>query len=118
MKSIFFFFFFCIEVNQKKQVNNENEEKETKEALRLAGVFEAGMKQHCTLFCETLIGKQAIARQLNPSIYIEGIQDVVEYISPHLPHVGFITESSPRCSIRPNTIIAATVSEYLARLIE
>eukprot|EP01060_Flectonema_neradi_P002437 TRINITY_DN114_c1_g2_i1.p1 TRINITY_DN114_c1_g2~~TRINITY_DN114_c1_g2_i1.p1 ORF type:complete len:225 (+),score=26.04 TRINITY_DN114_c1_g2_i1:47-676(+) len=98
-------------------VNNEAEEKETLEILRQCGALEAGLKEHCVLFCETIVGKQAIARQLNPSIYIEGIQDIVSYISPHVPHVGFITDSSPTCSIRPNTIVSATVSEYLTRLI-
>ncbi|KAJ9446694.1 Peroxisome biogenesis protein 22 [Diplonema papillatum] len=95
-------------------VNNDEEEAAVKRAVEDASLEIA---PHKVLCCDTIIGKQAVARQLAPSVYIETNEDVVNYIAQHLPHVGFITESVPGIGILPNTIVTSCPAKYVDKLL-
>eukprot|EP01059_Diplonema_ambulator_P013097 TRINITY_DN2361_c1_g1_i1.p1 TRINITY_DN2361_c1_g1~~TRINITY_DN2361_c1_g1_i1.p1 ORF type:complete len:207 (+),score=45.98 TRINITY_DN2361_c1_g1_i1:43-663(+) len=98
-------------------VSSDEEEDQVKRVLEKEGVYAAGLKPHRVVFCSTLIGKQAIARQLLPSLLLESDKDVVSYMAEHVAHLGYVTTTPASITLKPNTMNAPSVSAYLAKLI-
>eukprot|EP01061_Rhynchopus_euleeides_P024497 TRINITY_DN39493_c0_g1_i1.p1 TRINITY_DN39493_c0_g1~~TRINITY_DN39493_c0_g1_i1.p1 ORF type:complete len:232 (+),score=83.05 TRINITY_DN39493_c0_g1_i1:178-873(+) len=95
-----------------------DEEAEAMEAeIARVGLYDCGLKRHKVIVCDTLVGKQAVARQLSPSIQVESDPEVVKYIAAHIPYLGYITPDSPAFTLRDNTRNAPSLSSYLNALV-
>eukprot|EP01012_Entosiphon_sulcatum_P057633 TRINITY_DN81440_c0_g1_i1.p1 TRINITY_DN81440_c0_g1~~TRINITY_DN81440_c0_g1_i1.p1 ORF type:complete len:227 (-),score=26.66 TRINITY_DN81440_c0_g1_i1:9-668(-) len=108
------------------RVDSDAEAEFIKSACEQCDLFKSGLQPCKVLFCSTLKGKQAIARQLQPSIYVDSDIATVEYLAPHLPHIAVIhtctsstdeTESRPDAVLHPhpigaNVLVAASVADF------
>lgn len=77
---------------------NDESEIAVKEALRSAGIYESGMDERKTLFCETLDGRISIVRQLDPHLHIDPNPEIVSSLRRFVKFVALI---APAASILP-----------------
>ena len=98
------------------QVGSDKEEEDIHAALERSGLFEQGLKRHRVLTCSTVKGKQAVARQLLPSIYVETHPEVVQYMAAHVPYLGVVADALPAGPRRPNTILSPSLRAYVATI--
>eukprot|EP00736_Rhodelphis_marinus_P012290 Rmarinus@m.21014 len=101
------------------QVDDDDSEAHVRTCLKEAGLFDAGLDPKKVLFCSTVLGKSAIARQLDPALHIEKSPEVVLELQPYLhmlalvqspasPHTPASNDSNP--SFRSNVIRVPTFS--------
>eukprot|EP00754_Rhynchopus_humris_P020136 Rhum_TRINITY_DN14679_c38_g2::Rhum_TRINITY_DN14679_c38_g2_i1::g.110483::m.110483 len=104
------------ELHVVAMVESDKEEDDIRAALERSGLFEQGLKRHRVLTCGTVKGKQAVARQLLPSIYVETHPEVVQYMAAHVPYLGVVADSLPAGPRRPNTILSPSLRAYVATI--
>ena len=79
-----------------------------------------GFPQHHLVFVETLVGRKAAYRQLNPSIAVDSVQEVAQYLAPVLPYVCLVTPtlnvSFPSAKRSQAPSCATSFEAYFAQL--
>jgi hypothetical protein len=72
-------------------VESDADERRILGALHELGLFDAGLKRHRVLFCSTPLGKVAMSRQLEPSLFIDGDATSILALEPHLASVVYVS---------------------------
>jgi hypothetical protein len=72
-------------------------------------IVEAGLNQNKILFCETDRGKIAIARQLEPDVYIDIDEGVVTELARFLPLVALINTSATTTTKSQQKVISPSL---------
>jgi len=62
--------------------------------LQANGMFRAGLQAQRVLFCATSIGKCAMARQVQPALFVDDDVEAVELLRPHIEDVCLIASAS------------------------
>eukprot|EP01065_Artemidia_motanka_P001884 TRINITY_DN10875_c0_g2_i1.p1 TRINITY_DN10875_c0_g2~~TRINITY_DN10875_c0_g2_i1.p1 ORF type:complete len:245 (+),score=99.86 TRINITY_DN10875_c0_g2_i1:64-735(+) len=105
------------ELHTLMRVDSDAEEELARLQLEELGLVKSGLRPHRMLFADSMTGMKAVGRQLTPSLLIDSSREIVDYLAPHLPHVGYVcVEPGPGNRLLANTIVAPTVAEVLKAL--
>jgi len=63
--------------------------------LQANGMFKAGLQAQRVLFCATSIGKCAMARQIQPALFVDDDVEAAELLRPHIEDVCLIASTTP-----------------------
>ncbi len=95
-------------------VESDAEERRVLGALQELGLFDAGLKRHRVLFCSTPLGKVAMSRQLEPTLFIDGDATSTLALEPHLSsvvHVSSAQGADALAFVRKSTRVVASFAE-------
>jgi len=90
-------------VSDKKQVD------QVREFLEQSGLHDEGLDRRKVLFCETNKGRESFARQIEPSIHIDGDPVIVQALKPHLKESWLVLSSCTARTTAGNVTTAPTL---------
>jgi len=76
------------------QCNDDQEERAVRHFLLKCRIFEAGLNPAKALFCDSMMGKVHMVRQLGSYMHLDGDEEVVQALHLHVPRLGLISSSS------------------------
>ena len=101
------------------QCSSDAAEEAVRAALLESGVVDAGLCHHKILFCETQIGRGAMARQLEPSLHIDSSARTLQSLAPFVPLLlGVRTPENAEVLdhlLVPNLTTVDDISDYFVR---
>ena len=102
------------------QCSSDAAEEAVRAALLESGVVDAGLCcHHKILFCETQIGRGAMARQLEPSLHIDSSARTLQSLAPFVPLLlGVRTPENAEVLDRvlvPNLTTVDDISDYFVK---
>lgn len=104
------------------KVDSDEEAEEIEKLCMKSKLFESGLNKYKLLFCETQIGKTAIARQIEPQIYIDDDVNIIKELHRFIPSLGLISHEEnktfPSVFDLKNVIVSVNITQLLKTLNE
>jgi hypothetical protein len=100
-------------------VDTDVEEGRIMDLMRKNGVFASGLAECKVLFCETVEGRIAVARQIEPALYVDDDPSAIKTLQRFLPSLLLLSdkeEDSVKMKEHPNVVVAKSLGEALDKM--
>ena len=100
-------------------MDTDVEEGRIMDLMRKNGVFASGLAECKVLFCETVEGRIAVARQIEPALYVDDDPSAIKTLQRFLPSLLLLSdkeEDSVKMKEHPNVVVAKSLGEALDKM--